>query len=237
MNKDNEKFHNRLKKNKIERQILSVILKACMYTTPIIKSLTKEGRKEIKENNLYELIYSKHGKIGMLDGTIISDSQFVPNFTTNDYTFKSKNAGEYIGVDYLRHSELGENSNPISEGSFYACLLEEIQNNPRDKPTPTHLLNLFDIMHSIQLETPSLETLISGEYLEPINYINALKSVGQYENLAQILDKSEIKNKQVYQVTPKGNGLIFLDSKMGEPKTKKSEQQIPIINRPMGILN
>jgi hypothetical protein len=232
MEEDKKDFHNRLKKNKIERNLLNLIYKIILYADPMIKSLSKDGREELKNSNYMNIIFNREYRIGMLTGTILSNSQFTPIPQTNDYMFESSKAGELIGVDYLRQEELGEKAITISKGSLFGCLLEEIENKSIEEYTPTGLLNLFDVMHSLQLETPSLEKLIKGEYIEPISYTNALKSVGQYENLASIISNSEIQHKEVYQVTPKGNGLLFLESKFGEPSPKKTKNKIPMINRP-----
>ena len=68
---------------------------------------------------------------------------------------------------------------------------------------------VFDIYHQGHAEFPMPHYAVKHGLLEKLAYEDALGNVGRSEINLQLT--GDEKTRQIYQVTPKGNGLIFLD--------------------------
>lgn len=235
MDKKAKKNYNIYKKNLRLRILTKSILYGISPLIPFLRLFSKEGRNDFFNPEIWRFFYRRERRIGMLNGSIISDSQYIPNDENKDFIFQKQKSGTWIGVDYLRELELGKKSKKISRGIFYSFPLEEVEGNSKEDYTPTFLFNVFEPLHLLRFQKPSLDDLITEEFIEPTAYSHALKKVGKYEKLASRLEIMGISQKEVYQITPKGNGLIFLDSYGGDKEKEIEEETSPLIEKPRFI--
>ncbi len=138
-------------------------------------------------------------------------------------------AGKWCGYDFNRESEFGKKAITQKKGKLLSFILEEIKENKSSDYTPTTLFQFFDITHLLSMECPSIGYLIEQGLLEARTYREAFQRIGTYDKYARSMDFFEITDKEVYQVTPKGNGLIFLSGESGEKvkEKKKAKELVP----------
>ena len=227
-----EKIRNSCKSRPLRRAYTRLATKGIFYATPLFLLFSEVGRERLKDPETWKKLVKPERRIGMLEGAIISDSQYIPDIGNTNFTYESEKLGYWIGVDYLRVQELGRSSKKISRGKFLSFPLEEVEGKTGDEYTPTHLFDLFDPLHLFRLQNPTLDELVKDEFIEPTSYSDALRRVGQYEGLANKIAITGIEDKEVYQVTPKGNSLIFLTKPMGDTKKRPKEDTTPVYERP-----
>ena len=144
-------------------------------------------------------------------------------------------AGRWVSYDFNRRQEFGEKSMSLKKGKLYDFPLTDVMPNDVNTPTPTGYFDFFDIEHFLHIDVPTVDGLIYLELLKSTTYRDSFRRVGIYENHAKQLDDLGIANKEVYQVTPKGNGLIFLDEEGGERKPKEKRSSLTINPQPIPI--
>ena len=227
-----EKLRIICKNRPINRALGSFTFRTAYYMSPLFLLFSQEGREKLKDPETWKKLVISERRIGMLEGTIISDSQYVPDVENANFTYESEKPGSWIGVDYLREQELGRNSKKISRGKLLSFPLEEVEGRTGDEYTPTGLFDMFDPLHVLRFQSPTLDELVKDEFIKPTSYSDALRRVGQYEVLANNIAIMGIEGKEVYQVTPKGNSLIFLNKPMGDTKTRLREDMSPVYERP-----
>lgn len=229
---EREKIRISCKNRPIRRAVTSLIFKSAFYMSPLFLLFSEDGREKLKDPEIWKKLVKSERRIGMLEGAIISDSQYVPDIENTNFTYESEKLGSWIGVDYLREQELGRSSKKNSRGKLFSFPLEEVEGKTGDEYTPTHLFDMFDPLHMLRLHNPTLDELIKDEFIEPVSYSHALRRVGQYEILANRIAIIGIEDKEVYQVTPKGNSLLFLTKPMGDSKARPREDTSPVYERP-----
>lgn len=190
---------------------------------------TKTGWETLKDPEFRRLLAYREGRIGFLEYSILQNPLYVPSDSEGSLEFVTASAGRWVGYDFKRESEFGENSIKRYEGKLISFILDEIKENKPLDYTPTTLFRFFDFSHLIHFETPSVDYLIENGLLETRTYREAFQKSGKYEEYARTLDLFEITEKPVYQITPKGNGLIFLSADGGEKVTekKKAKKLVP----------
>ncbi len=112
------------------------------------------------------------------------------------------------------------------KGKLFSILIDEVKDHPADHRTPTGLLNILDAEHLMSFDCPGPEGMTEAGLVEPTTYREAYKKVGLYETYAEGLDLSGFTDEQVYQVTPKGNTLLFIDNPSGVPSPKHEKEPV-----------
>lgn len=169
-------------------------------------------------------------RLGLLEDSIIGNPLCFPideTYTAN----KSTNGGEWLGYDFWRPTVLpvrkdGYPHSRLFEGKLAAFILDEVKDNPASQRTPMSTLKLYRFDHVLSIDMPKIETLVDLEFIRPTTYRDAYRRVGVYESYAADLDAKGVTDDKVYQVTPKGNTLVYLVQPSGkpEPKTQQSPQ-------------
>ena len=199
---------------------------------PYTLFFTEEGRQVLQDPKRFKKLFDRECNIGLLEGSIIGDSLYSANKGDIELQRESSIAGQWVAHDPYRTREFGENAPEIHKGKLLSFLVEEIAGNNKNHYTPTEFLNVYDVCHLAYLNTSSIGELVDGEYVEEKKYENALKQIGLYEGYKEQLPNNVLK-KEVYQVTPKGNGLIFLRKEAGEKKKKIQEKKSSLIPQPV----
>lgn len=189
-----------------------------IWNVYLIYSLVKEWDYELLRHT-----FNKELNVGLLEGSLIQNPLYLPQ-SNGKLSYIDTLGGKWIGYDFKRREEFRNPERQIQEGKPFTFLLDEIKKNPKERHTPTDLLDIFDAAHICQLDTLGINQLIKYELVEPTTYREGFKKVGFYEKFARNLDILGIAEKTVYQVTPKGNGLISLEDDGGDMKEMPKPQ-------------
>ena len=65
---------------------------------------------------------------------------------------------------------------------------------------------------------PSIDEVLEWGYVREVTYGESFERVKQFERYKDALAFFDISDKTVYQVTPKGNGLVYLLKDGGDKK-------------------
>ena len=114
-------------------------------------------------------------------------------------------------------------------GIFAEFVIDEVKDNHIEELTPTHIVNITNIDHIACLDKPSITELVDTEIVIPTTHSDAYKRVGAYEQYAEDLHSRNVADDLIYQVTPKGNGLVFIIPRRGDsqPKTEPQPELLP----------
>ena len=188
-------------------------------------SSTPEGRRQLKNPEFRKTLIDKEKRTGLLEDTILSPYLYHPNDEGTSLTKSEAKPGRWISYDFRRPKEFYPKKVPqLDNGRIFAFVLPEVIDNPTEKFTPTNLVNIFEITHILTVETPSISELVTYGYIKETTYGKAYEEAGTSGKFDKYLALNDLTNKQIYQITPKGNGMVFLATDSGE--TNKEEQRI-----------
>lgn len=221
--RENEKFVKEfLGNSKIKRKIMKTVFHTAfnfyLFSNPANWNL-------LRDRDFRELALSKKYRVGLFEGAILSNSLYVPNDQSNNFRYEDSNAGEFVSFDPLRKEILPE-SNILRKGIIYSFHLDEISENNPEKRTPYGLLEIFDLEHMKTLHVGGLTELCEKGFLRETNYEDAYSRVGLNRRYMQNLSILGLDEKPVYQVTPKGNTLLFIDKREGNKKEEKRQESL-----------
>src|SRR3989338_48890 len=227
LDKDSKEIIEVLREDRLLRTALNIrgYLRVLFYLLG-----TEQGRKAFKDPEFRQAIFHREGRTGFLEHSIIKNPLYLPS-TQNEASLEiiTATAGKWVGYDFKRESEFGKKAIPVRKGKITSFVLEEIRENEPSDYTPTTLFRFFDLTHLLCMELPSIDYLIEQGLLETRTYREVFQKIGTYDRYARSMDFFEITDKEVYQVTPKGNGLIFLLGDGGDKvkEKKKAKQLVP----------
>lgn len=185
-------------------------------------SATNQGRKLLANPEYRKMLMDREQRTGLLEDTIIAPVLTHPNEEGTALTKSDAVAGRWASFDFRRPKEFfPKKVKQTDKGRLLSFILPEIIDNSPDKFTPTFLLNIFDISHFITAEFSSISDLLQYGYLKEVTYAEAYKNAGLYEKYSKSLMLSGIHDQTIYQVTPKGNGLVFLATDQGQNTEEK----------------
>lgn len=202
------------------------IFSATLLGTALIRHFffTPKGWKSLQKPEFWNFPFRTELRKGLLEDAIIQNPLYVPNEQEGGLKYEDALSGRWVAYDFHRERIFGR-ANPLKKGKFHSFILDDIKDNEGNTQTPTELFQLFDMYHFFHAERPSIDYLIEQEIIEPKTYGEAYQKAGQYETYAHALDIHELKDKKVYQVTPKGNTLLFLAGDGGDTKKHKQPEQ------------
>lgn len=188
-------------------------------------STTEEGRRYLTNPEFRKMLIDREKRTGLLEDTIISPSLYHPNEEGTSLTKSdAKNAAWWVAYDFRRPSEFDrKNVRQIDQGRLGAFPLPEIIDNSPETYTPTQLLNIFDVSDVLYIELPTISELIDYGLVRETTYEAAYKEVGMFQKYSKLLALRNLNQEKVYQVTPKGNGLVFLASDLGEKRKQENK--------------
>ncbi len=186
---------------------------------------TPKGWDAIKERGN---IFARRNLVGLLENSILQNELYIPGEEGGSLSFEeAKSPGHYVSFDFRRKEEFGEHAMQKDEGSLYSFFLDEIKYNPPNKFTPTDLLQILDVEHLFEFDKPSLDDLIKQGLVIQTTYKEAYDRAGYYTIHKNSMDVLNVADRQVFQITPKGNTLVFLISEGGQPKSYKVRDAKP----------
>ena len=173
---------------------------------------------------------------GLTEGSILSAHLAHP--AEEGFVYEQAENGDWLGYDFNRPKDRvcrqrnGE-MRLLCGGRLGGFLIEAVKANPSDVRTPTRLLNLFDLTQIYSFDFMTGESATEAGLVMSTTYTKAYKAVGAYEQFADNLHELGVADEQVHQVTPKGNGLVFLVGEFGDTTPPK---EAPQRQRSFGLL-
>ncbi len=236
----NEENQNRLKKLKEDPGLGKIIellkrhrvirtLQIKMIQTLYLGSLflTEEGRHNLKDPLSTSILFNREQRSGFLEDSILNPQLYHPNKEGRSLELSSAPPGRWVGFDFHRPQEFGLKKDAFErqkyEGKLALADLPEIKDNDENTYTPTYLFEIFDLVHLLSLEYPTVEEIMTKGYLKETTYGEAFNKVGLFSKYKSFLVLNNLVDKPVCAVTAKGNGVVFIfkdgGEKMKKPKT------------------
>jgi hypothetical protein len=221
----------RLRRNPLLRQAYNSYYKIMFAVMiPLYPLLTRD-----LDPGLYRYVLDWRRRIGMLDCSIISNRLFAPNDENTSIQECRSVAGRWSAYDHLRRKEMGlpDLNNRVVNGRLFAYPLEEILENASDHYSPLGLIDPINMEDEFLRHYPTIDELLGWGFIQETTYALAYSGMKLNQNLMRDMVLLGIQDKEVYQVTPKGNGLVFIAPDEGEPK-KKPEYHVKRVLNPAG---
>jgi|SRR3989338_1928866 len=220
MNKDETGVYQAIRKNKLYKHVMNGMWKPFVLLAAVYASLDPRYRSP----ETWKIIMDKEARTGLLAGSIFNTIIFHPS---EDNTFLRKetaNAGQVASFDFERERVFGKESmTKVRTGSLFAFPLPEILPRSAFEYTPL-TYDMLDIENVLAFTKTSFSDLLNWEFVIKTTYGFAYKSLG-LQGFHEELRRRNIIDMPVYQVTPKGNGLVFIDS-MGDKKKEKEVRRL-----------
>ena len=211
-----------LKNSKVRRFLGSLDLRARAFAGLVSLLLAPGGWKELDNH----ILYNKKEMVGFLAGSIIQNPLYYPD--EGNVEFLSTGAGNWLGFDFRRNQGFQKGVyGPLRGGKLASFLIEDIKDNDPQQLTPTGYLNLFDVYHMAQMEFPIMDYLVKNGLVSTSTYAKSFEKAGEYSQFKGMLKELGIAEKPIFEVTPKGNGLVFLVEVEGEKRPKESVDFAP----------
>lgn len=217
---DKRELGNKLRQNPTKRIIAHYIGRAIFYSyflfhpTEILRWSDKKFR---------EFMLDYRRRVGMLEGAIFDNTLYIPNEQGTSLEYLTSVGGRWCGYDHTCRDklELKDLSNRITDGKLSAFPLPEILDNSSQDYTPIGMVDPMEMTDIFQIVCPTIEELLECGFVERVAYKHAFSKIGIYEKYETNLFILGIADKPVYQVTPKGNGVIYLSKDSGDKEPKK----------------
>lgn len=222
--KEIEAIQSYFRDHRLSRFIINRVYELMFYAMVF---LTPLGWKKLMDPAYRNYLLSKEFGKGFLVDSILQNPIYIPD-GHGQLTQKKVGAGIWAGYDFHRFKEFPTTTRQYREGKLGSMLLEEIRDNPAGMYTPTSLVNPLNIQHMFSIDFPSIEDLINKEMIRQTTYKSAFRRAGHYEMYARSLDLLEISDKPLFQVTPKGNSLIFLGNITGDSTPPKKDYSLEL---------
>ncbi|MBI2665385.1 hypothetical protein HYX12_02065 [Candidatus Woesearchaeota archaeon] len=171
-----------------------------------------------------EFIFCREGRIGLLENAILQNPLHHPVDESNTLEETTTLAGAWNAYDFRRRSEFSRKANPKSSGTIISLFPDQIRDYSPDTYTPTGYVDLIWAENALLMEKLSLSELLERGLLIETTYEEAFARAGVLRRFSYQLVTKDIGDKPVFQVTPKGNGLVYLINNGGdEVKNKEKE--------------
>ncbi|MBW2998900.1 hypothetical protein KY321_05150 [Candidatus Woesearchaeota archaeon] len=171
------------------------------------QKVTEDSLKELvrKEENIQEFLLE-----------LASDSS---NFDMVIKHFPNNKLGLHHSYDFRKVNVDGKFDH--LEGKLLLFSLEEYEKNDHDVLTPDYAVDLSKVESFYNITFPYLGQLVEDGFVRRTSYEDVFKREGHYDSCKDEFEKLELGDKSVYEVTPKGNGLITLIPESGSGSGKK----------------
>ena len=163
----------------------------------------------------------RESRTGLLSCSIINNPLYAPSQEVGSISQIRSSGGKWVAYDFLR-LKYWKRATQTFRGTCYAMIPDEVIGRPSEDYTPTREYDLLST-DLFFFERPSIERLQNVGMLEITTYAEAYQRVaGMNEETSNALHSAGIADQEVFQVTPKGNGLIFVGETGGDPEETKS---------------
>lgn len=175
---------------------------------------------------------------GLLEGTILAPRLCFPDEVDDTLIFERAGAGEWLSYDFNRPLEFPKSSErddfyQTKEGVLWAYMPESMKEQPASQKTPLRIITHHTLDFLADFDKRSPQTLAEEGFLLRTTHAEAYERVGATEYIDGLRARS-VDKESVYQVTPKGNSLLWLLDDDGDP-TPKEEHQLELSRIP-GLL-
>lgn len=157
------------------------------------------------------------------DGILGSTLAFPdPEYDGNHLTYRTAHAGRWHSYDFRRAefypivAEKRPEFTMYSKGILMAYLLDAVADMPNNERTDLTLLQAWSADTSLSEEKPGISRLVEVGVVEQRTQEEAFEQVGATAYIDELRAKG-LAADPVYQVTPKGHGLVRLESEDGHP--------------------
>lgn len=188
---------------------------------------TKEGREMWRDPDLRNAIFNREGRVGLLSQAILAPALYHPNPEMASLELSATEAGRWVGYDFRRPEVFGnkviKNGRVKQAGKLLLIDLEEY----RDQNfTPSTVADLLLFRQILSLWSPDLDHFVNNGYIDETTYRTAYQRVGVWDKYGKYLELAGVANERVYQVTPKGNTLVFLEPNNGNELRECRESRV-----------
>lgn len=209
--KQTREFFNNLPGGKrVQSEVFNRVILLLAVTQPIFW----------KDPEVRKFLLERERQTGLLEGSIIEHELFVPNHDETHLEKREALSGQWAAYDFRRPKEFGkkvkQEGRQHQKGKLLVFDLEELHSKSASEHTPTGYLKFFYPDHFFQGDYLPISTLEEKEYVEKTTYGAAFKKAKMDD--VYRTDLASIGEHTVYMVTPKGNGLLFLEPDRGERK-------------------
>lgn len=197
---------------------------------------TRDGWQTLRNPELRQSLFNREENTGLLEDSIFAPDLYFPSDEGTGLENRRAVAGRWVAYDFNRPNEFGsivkKRKTQVKQGKILAFPLIDIIDNKPDKYTPTNLFHSLWIEHLLQMESPTISDLIDYGLVEETTYREAYSRANLYDKYRVPLTLARLNDQTVYGVTPKGNGLIFLNPDFGDKKEHKEPKKIlkPVFN-------
>lgn len=189
-------------------------------------------------------IAARESMYGLIEGSIVDADLTYPDKGKGYLTHKRAQGGRWVAHDFKRPSVFPSEAKrgilpDYKEGRLSSLILDEVIDKDEDDLTPLGLLNIAEPLHIIKFNSSSPGKLVDEGLMRLTSYEEAYDNVGLYDEFGEELHLRGVAKDSVFQVTPKGNTLIFVSrdsgSKKPQEEREKSFEWLPGILKPIPI--
>lgn len=204
------------------------------------RELLKNHKVQAKLNSLvlralFRARLGRHNpanEVGFLEGSMIANPLWHQNEDTYSIVMTSSNTagGRWVGYDYRRPIVFPDEdfTNLTNRGRFTVFDLEEVRDKEANDLTPVGLFNARNLDQALQVDFPTVDELIDREFIIQTSYGKAFEVLGSYDEYSEELRSRSLIDEPVFQVTPKGNTLVYLLADGGDTKPQKETEESPV---------
>ena len=187
---------------------------------------------------------AREGTYGLLEGSIIDADLTYPDKEKGYLTHKRAQGGRWVTHDFKRPAAFPSEArrgmlNDHRVGRLSSFILDEVIDKDEDQLTPIGLLNIAEPLHMLKFNSTSPGKLVDEGLVRLTTYEEAYDNVGLYDEFGEELHLRGVAEDSVFQVTPKGNTLIFVTrdsgSKKPQEEREKSFEWLPGVLKPLPI--
>lgn len=215
-----QQMKEKLSKLKLSDRAWNRLVKSVMY----LQMVRHPGRIH-KFPELREFLNEQENRTGLLTGAIFNQDLFAPTVDESQLEYKTTRAGTWLGYDFDRPKQFGEKVKEAGkqhkQGRLLVFDLDEVADHSAEEYTPTGFFNLFNPNHLLQFDILPVSELIAKGYVAETTYNAAFERAGLTDKYRE--DLEQMGEHKIYVITPKGNGLVFLE--MGESGEKKPKEE------------
>ncbi len=169
-----------------------------------------------------------HNRAGFIQGTMIGTQLCLPAGETLRYA--KAPGGLWLAYDFNRPQVFPKAHRRGTlrrsyQGSIVAHCVEQIADQPPDTLTPTTKYDLFNADTLLTQDTYTPAQLVAHGFLTATTQARAFENVGRAADVP-LLESRGVANDPVFQVTPKGNALVRLVGRGGDPEPKKDPDTV-----------
>jgi len=218
VDKESKEWAQKIATNRLHKTLINLALRIGKY---FVLVLTEEGREFLSDPERRRKLFYREARVGLLESSIFQNPLYIPN-EYNSMERRGTVTGRWIGYDFNRPGEFGKNCRQLQEGRLVSFLLNEIKDNPASTYTSTEIIDVFHkIEHIAQLELPPIDYLKENGLIVQTTYAQAYQNVNLFQKYEKAMNLERITNDVVYQITPKGNSLVFLARGGGDYSSEK----------------